>query len=331
MTSSSVNKVRISVPASSANLGPGFDVLALALELRLEATVEWSPERVKLHDFDDPLDWWRNAVEPNCNYGGTLLQFSIEHSGEPNLLATSFVKAILRGGPEYYLPKELKARITSTIPIAQGLGSSAAATVAGAAIAELWRRGKADKDDVFNDANEIEGHPDNAAAATYGGLQAVLQMGGEARATPLKLHEELRVALAVPSQTLKESTGATRSWLPEQLKRSEAVSNQRALLTLLYGLKTGKPEAISAGFDDRLHVPHRKAMIAGFDDIVESATAAGAYGVTISGAGGAMIAIGRGDMGPVAEAMKQAYERHGMEAQALTPEIDKQGLLYETL
>ena len=250
----------------------------------------------------------------------------MEHTGEPNLLATAFVKAILRGGPEYHLPKELRARIKSDIPIAQGLGSSAAATVAGAAIAEIWRKGNADKQAVFEDAIEIEGHADNAAAATYGGLQAALLMGKNAQATPLVIHESLKVAMAVPDQTLKESTGATRSWLPEQLKRTEAVSNQRALLTLLYGLKTGKKEAITAGFDDRLHVPHRKAMIAGFDDIVSAATEAGAYGVTISGAGGAMIAIGTGDMKPVADAMKEAYDRHGMNAQALTPEIDKEGL-----
>jgi len=324
-----VNKARISVPASSANLGPGFDTLALALDIRLHATVEWPDEKVKLHDYDDPLKWWREAVEPTTNYGGTLLQFSIEHSGEPNLIATAFVKAVLRGGPEYYLPRQLKAKISSDIPIAQGMGSSAAAAVAGAALSELWRKGEATKDDVFSDATEIEGHPDNAAAATYGGLQAALLIGKQTKATPLKMHEDLRVALAVPGQTLKESTGATRIWLPEKLNRKEAVSNQRALLTLLYGLKTGKREAIAAGFDDRLHVPHRKAMIAGFDDIVTAAMDAGAYGVTISGAGGAMIAIGTGDMGKIANAMKEAYEQHGMSASALTPEIDKQGLIIE--
>jgi homoserine kinase len=329
VTSSSENKARISVPASSANLGPGFDTLAVALDIRLTASVEWTPEKVRLHDYDDPLKWWREAVEPTTNYGGTLLQFSIEHSGEPNLIATAFVKAILRGGPEYYLPKQLKAKITSNIPISQGLGSSAAAAVAGAAIAELWRKGKAEKDDVFQDANEIEGHPDNAAAATYGGLQAALLFGNLTRATPLKMHDDLRVALAIPEQTLKESTGATRIWLPEKLNRKEAVSNQRALLTLLFGLKTGRKEAIAAGFDDRLHVPHRKAMIAGFDDIVSAAIDAGAYGATISGAGGAMIAIGTGDMKPVANAMKEAYEQHGMNAQAVTPEIDKRGLVVE--
>lgn len=284
---------------------------------------------MKLHDFDDPLDWWRDAVEPNTNYGGTLLAFSMEHTGEPNLLATAFVKAILRGGPEYHLPKQLRAKIKSEIPIAQGLGSSAAATVAGAAIAEHWRKGKADKQAVFEDAIEIEGHADNAAAATFGGLQAALLMGDTTQATPLVMHEDLRIAMAVPAETLKENTTATRKWLPEQLKRTEAVSNQRALLTLLYGIKTGNPEAIKAGFDDRLHVPHRKAVIAGYDDIVGSANEAGAFGVTISGAGGAMIAIGKGDMKPIAEAMREAYKRHGMSADALTPEIDKDGLKVE--
>ena len=329
MTSSSTNKAHISVPASSANLGPGFDTLALALDIRLTAEVEWSDEKVKLHDYDDPLDWWRDAVEPNMNYGGTLLAFSMEHTGEPNLLATAFVKAILRGGPEYHLPKELRAKIKSDIQIAQGLGSSAAATVAGAAIAEIWRKGEADKQAVFEDAIEIEGHADNAAAATFGGLQAALLMGKTTQATPLKMHEDLRIAVAVPAETLKENTTATRKWLPEQLKRSEAVSNQRALLTLLYGLKTGNADAVKAGFEDRLHVPHRKAVIAGYDDIVNSAVEAGAYGVTISGAGGAMIAIGRGDMQPIADALKEAYGRHGMTAEALTPEIDKDGLRME--
>ncbi|MBX3460333.1 MAG: homoserine kinase [Planctomycetes bacterium] len=319
------------MPASSANLGPGFDCLALALDIRLEATIEWPTDKVKLHDFDDPLDWWRSAVEPNTNYSGTLLDFSIDHVGEPNLLATSFVKAILRAGPEYYLPKELRCKVSSGITIAQGLGSSAAATVAGAAAAELWRKGEADKQLVFKDAIEIEGHPDNAAAATFGGLQAALHYGNEMRASTVKMHESLKVALCVPRETLKENTHATRSWLPEQLKRKEAVTNQRALLTLLWGLRNGEGKAIAAGFEDRLHVPHRKSMIAGYEDIVHSAVEAGAYGATISGAGGSMIAIGAGDMTPVAQAMAEAYKRHGMDATGLTPKIDQKGLVVEKL
>jgi homoserine kinase len=321
--------VRISVPASSANLGPGFDTLAVALDVRLTATVEWSADSVKLHDFDDPLHWWRTAVEPNTNYSGTLVDFAIEHSGAPNLLATAFVKAVLRAGPEYHLPRELKCRVHSDIPVAQGLGSSAAAVVAGAALAEVWRTGAAERAVVFRDAIEIEGHADNAAAATYGGLQAALLLGDETRATTVKVHESIRVAVCVPRATLKENTLATRSWLPEQLKRKEAVTNQRALLTLLYGLRTADARAIEAGFEDRLHVPLRKSMIAGYDEIVKSAIQAGAYGVTISGAGGSMIALGVGDMAPIAEAMQQAYQRHGMEATSLTPEIDKRGMIVE--
>lgn len=327
MTSSSANNVRISVPASSANLGPGFDTLALALDIRLTAHAQWPAETVKLHDFDDPLSWWKQAVEPHSVHEGTLADLTFD--GEPNLLATAFVKAVLRNGPEYRLPRELKYQLHSDIPVAQGLGSSAAAVVAGVAMAEMWMNGRAERESIFQDALEIEGHADNAAAATYGGLQAALLIRDGARASAVEVHESIRVAVCVPRETLKERTLSTRSWLPEQLKRREAITNQRALLTLLFGLRHADPHAIAAGFEDRLHVPHRKSMIAGYEDIVKSALDAGAYGCTISGAGGGMIAIGTGEMKPVAEAMRMAYERHGMQATALTPQIDSRGLVVD--
>ncbi|MCC6466196.1 MAG: homoserine kinase [Planctomycetes bacterium] len=315
------------MPASSANLGPGFDCLGLGVGLRLTAEVGWSSESIKLHDFDSPLSWWQRCVLPYRQYTGTLKDFDDELIDRPNLFAVSFFKAVVRGGPDYRLPARLEAVVHSDIPIGQGLGSSAAAVAAGAAIAQLWRTGRCDRDEVFQAAIEIEGHGDNAAAAVYGGLQAALLFGRETRAKPLPFHESLRVAVCVPREALKESTGATRRWLPESLKRTEAVSNQRALLTLLYGLETGDGEAIAAGFEDRLHVPHRKAMIRGFEDIVHAARDAGAYGATISGAGGSMIAVGKGDMSAVAEAMRAAYERHDMQAAALTPEVDTRGLV----
>lgn len=329
MTSSNSNSARISVPASSANLGPGFDCLALALNLRLTASAEWDGGKVKLHDFDSPLDWWVKCVVPHTKYTGTVEHLE-DDEGRPNLVAVSFAKAVFAGGPEYYLPEKLSIKMNSDIPIGQGLGSSAAAAVAGAALAEIWRQGKLDKQKVFGAAVEIEGHADNAAAATFGGLQAALLFGRETRASNIKFADTLRVAIAVPKETLKESTSATRRWLPESLKRTDAVSNQRALLTLLYGLRLGDKEAISAGFIDRLHVPHRKGMIVGYDDIAKAALDAGAFGVTISGAGGTMIAIGQGDMKPVAEAMAQAYSHHGMDATPMTPAIDTEGLKQET-
>lgn len=321
--------MRISVPASSANLGPGFDCLGLALDIRLTARATWGAESVKLHDFDDPLDWWFSAVQPYAKYSGSLAPFAKAHDTEPNLFATSFVKAILNLGPEYHLPPKLECEITSDIAIGQGLGSSAAANVAGAALALFWAGHDSSHERAFETAVEIEGHADNAAAATFGSLQAALLYGRKARAKKLPMHESLRVALAIPSRTLKEGTNATRRWLPEQLKRTDAISNQRALLTLLYGLEHGDQEAIAAGFEDRLHVPHRKGMILGFDEIVKGAIDAGAFGATISGAGGSVIAIGVGDMAPVADAMKAAFERHGMTATACTPEIDQKGLIVE--
>lgn len=325
MTSSSTSSAHISVPASSANLGPGFDCLALALNIRLNAKAHWDDKKVKLRDFDSPLDWWRRCVLPHCKYTGSVATLE-DDEGRPNLVAVAFTKAVLSGGPEYYLPEKLVIEMHSEIPVGQGLGSSAAAVVAGAAMAEVFRTGKLERQAAFATAVEIEGHADNAAAATFGGLQAALLFGRETRASNIKFSEGLRVALAVPKETLKVSTDATRRWLPESLKRTDAVSNQRALLTLLYGLRLGNREAIRAGFEDRLHVPHRKGMIVGYDDIAKAAMEAGAYGVTISGAGGTMIALGEGDMKPVANAMAEAFSRHGMDATPMTPAIDTQGL-----
>lgn len=317
------------MPASSANLGPGFDCLALALDLRLTADAAWTADRVKLNEFDSPLSWWAKCVAPYRSYSGTLVDFDDELIEKPNLFAVAFFKAVVNAGPDYNLPARLEAKIHSDIPIGQGLGSSAAAVVAGAAIADSWRRGAYQAENVFQAAVEIEGHADNAAAAAFGGLQAALLQGRKTRGRTLPWHPSLKVAICVPAETLKENTSATRRWLPENLKRTEAVSNQRSLLTLLYGLETGDGDAISAGFEDRLHVPHRKAMIAGYEDIVGSAVEAGAFGATISGAGGSMIAIGNGDMVKVAGAMAEAYKRHGMDARPVTPEVAKQGLRAE--
>jgi homoserine kinase len=323
-----VNSASISVPASSANLGPGFDTLALALDLRLRVNARWSSDTVRLNDFDNPLSWWRAAVEPGAEHRGTLAGLQLTNA--PNILASAFVRAVLRAGPEYHLPRELSYRADSRIPVAQGLGSSAAAAVVGAALAEVWRGREIERLQIFQDAVEIEGHADNAAAATYGGLQAALLLGRESRAAGMEVHDSVRVALCVPRLALKDSTADTRSRLPDSLGHGDAVSNQRALLTLLYGLRRGDSAAIAAGMEDRLHVAHRSCTIAGYEDVVNAAVEAGACGCTISGAGGALIAIGMGEMGAVSEAMRQAFKRNGVESQALTPDIDKQGLIIES-
>jgi homoserine kinase len=328
VTTSSDNQVRISVPASCANLVPGYGALALAIDLRLTATVEWPDEQVRLHDFDDPLHWWRDAVESHARYAGTLQDFQQQHAWRPNLLASAFVKAVLRAGPDYHLPARLDCALQSDIPVGLGLGSSAAAVVAGSALAEVWRTGDADRGAVFEDASEIEGRADNAAAATYGGLQAALTVDGNPRAAGVKIHESIRCVLCVPDAPLK--SGNESALLPETVRPADAAANQRALLTLLFGLRTGEEAAIRSGLQDRIFVPHRKGTIPGYDEVVLSAMQSGAFGATISGAGGAVIALGTGDMSATGAAMRDAFSRNGIDATVLTPAIDTRGLLIDT-
>jgi homoserine kinase len=288
----------------------------MALDIRLTLSAEWSDATVALPA--DPQDWWRESVR--ITRTGTLS----DPAGR-DLVAEGFLSALGRG----HAPASLHCTVHSDIPVAQGLGSSAAATVVGAALAQVWRTGQADRHSVFLHAAALEGHADNAAAATHGGVQAALLSGDEPRAAAVAIHDDIRVAVCAPNQPLKESTHASRSSLPDQLKHADAVSNQRALLTLIHGLRTADADALQAAMRDRLHVPYRKGMIAGYDDIVDSALSAGAYACTLSGAGASLIALGTGDMQPVADAMRLAFERHGMAATPLTPAIDRRGLIVQ--
>ncbi len=329
MTSSNKNNASISAPASSANLGPGFDCLALALDLRLKLKAEWSDEKVARDPNAMPAAWWDDHVAPHSKFEGELAGFSnsiIEMP--PNLIGIAFQRVVEKtGGKE--LPAKLAIECTSDIKIGQGLGSSAAAIMAGAALGTIWLKGEYDRALALEAALEVEGHPDNICAALDGGLQAAIEVRSGLRPRRLAFHDSLNVAVAVPEETLKDSTDATRHWLPEQLKRTDAVTNQRTLLTLLYGLETGDEDALHKGFDDMLHVPHRKGMIQGFDQIVQAARDNGALGATISGAGGSVIAFGKGDMGACAKAMKDAYQNNDMRADGHTPNVADAGLKIE--
>jgi len=277
----------VRVPASTSNLGAGFDCLGLALDLWLTATV--TDER------GEPV------------YAGTLA--GLDPTGD--LILKTIGATALDGR---------RLRVTSDIPVGKGLGSSAAALVAGAALAQLLRGEPLDRDAAFRHAAGVDGHPDNAAPAAYGGLILATE-----RPARLTLHPSLAVAMAVPDVGL--DTHQARALLPRQVPRETAIAQASRAAALVQGLVTGDRELVSYGMEDQLAVPKRRHLIAGFDVALAAGREAGALGVTISGAGSSLLAFASpADAPRVARVMAESLTACGNRAEALTPAVALEGL-----
>ena len=264
-----------SAPASSANLGPGFDVLALALELR--CTVQAVPDQ----------------------------RWSVRHVGSeyPSGHFDSVLEAARRAIGE---DRPLSLVVDNRIPIGRGLGSSAAAAVAGAAAA--WRavgEGAHDRA-VFELAADMEEHPDNAAAAVYGGLVLCTPDGGVHR---LPLHPGLVPILAVPDRGL--STSDARAALPETLPRDLAVRSLGRLAALISGLLLGDGVVLASAHGDEMHQDPRNHLRPEVEHLIETARSAGALHACWSGAGPSVLALADPEATPKVKAALDASLKGG--------------------
>jgi homoserine kinase len=233
----------VRVPASTANLGPGFDVLAAALALHLEVEVRET--------------------------GSFGIETSLEIPRDRSNL-------VVRAFERLHRSDAMQFTISSTIPLSGGLGSSAAAIVAGLMAADHMFELDAD---VLALACELEGHPDNVAAAVHGGF-VVCQDGQVHRFdAPLGLEG----VLVVPHEPVQ--TEAARAALPQSVPMRDAVFNVASAATLMLGLSSGDLELIAAGLDDRLHQPYRAGLYPRSAELLSRARELGALGATISGAG----------------------------------------------
>jgi homoserine kinase len=261
--------VKIRVPASIANLGPGFDVLAMAVDLWLE--VEAEP-----------------AEGPDWHFTGE----AAEHL---NVTDNPLSKLPMRG------------RVRNGIPLGVGLGSSAAARLAAGALRGMGL------DAAFQWAARQEGHPDNVAAAAYGGVRL---LSSQVRSLPVP-----RVDLALLVASKPASTDAAREILPGQVPIGDAVYNAGRLAMLVHALHSGEYELLGEAMDDRLHQPYRRHLYPWTADAISAARSAGAHGAAIAGAGPTVFALcppGLG--GAIAASMAEAAPGMGRPLVTRVPE-----------
>ena len=266
----------VRVPASSANLGPGFDVLAAALTLELELEVSEAGEFAVETEPELPAD-------------------------RTNLCVQAFERLRPADG--------LRFRISSEIPLARGLGSSAAAIVAGLVAADHLFELGLDRDELYAHAVEIEGHPDNVGAALYGGFVLCPRPEDGVPPAPVRFEppEGFEAGLVIPAEPV--ATAEARAALPATVELDDAVANVAAASQLVLGIERSDLGLISRGLADRLHQPARGPLYPRSLELLARAREFGALGATISGAGPSVLLWSFWqDTGAVAEAARAACE-----------------------
>lgn len=284
--------LRVRVPASTSNLGPGFDLLGLALSLFLEVELRPAPGTLTLERGPGCEDW------PPRN---------------DNRLVASFDRALTACGVR---ERGCVLHARSEIPVGRGFGSSGAAIVAGILLASEIAPRSLTLDEQLALAIELEGHPDNVTPALLGGCTlSAARIGAAPLVVQQSVHRSLAFALAWPAATLE--TTFARKLLPQEVPFADAAENPRRLAMLLEGLRTGQRDLIAFGEHDRLHVPYRLPHIRGGAEALTAARNAGAWLATVSGSGSGLIAIGeRSRIVAIADAMRAAFEDAGQQAWA---------------
>jgi homoserine kinase len=272
--------VEVVVPGSIGNVGPGFDALSLAVQLYLRARIT----RVE--------DDGRGALI--CSF------VDCEISG-PNRIERSF--ACVRARHAGALPS-LHVEVRSEIPLRAGLGSSAAAVVAGLRLFELITEPKP-LAEVLRIATDLEGHPDNAASALCGGLAACCEHDdGTLSAWSLKWPESIKLVVATPSVRLE--TSEARRVLPANISRADAVFNLQHTLYLLHALESGNRHAFREAVRDRWHQPYRRALVPGLDRLL-ALDDPDLLGVCLSGSGPSVVALADRNVPRVEALLRQTY------------------------
>jgi homoserine kinase len=270
------------VPASTSNLGPGFDALGLALSLYLRVEVTAITED--------------GAGEVRCVFAGPT------PPGD-NLIVTGF-RAVCAAVGATGVPS-LDVTVACDIPACAGLGSSAAALVAGGRLAALVVDGVTEAQ-LIDVLSALEGHPDNVAASILGGLVAgCVDRHGHVIAVASSWPEDVRLIVATPAVPLLTRTA--RAVLPSHVTRQDAIFNIQRVALLIQAVSTGRIDVLREAFADRLHQPYRTPLVPGLADVL-ALDVPGMVGAFLSGAGPSVAVCAVGDIGPVVDALRARYD-----------------------
>lgn len=294
----------VRVPATTANLGPGFDTLGMALELYDEILVEEaaSPEIVVSGEGEATIP----RGPENIAYRAARMVF--QQTGRPEIT--------------------LRLRMHNNIPVARGLGSSAAALVGGLIGANTLLGSPLNQAQLIKLATAMEGHPDNVAPAILGGLVVSVKDKNQVYCQRLEPPPGLSTVVAIPQFTL--STRASRSVLPANIPFGDAVFNVSRVGMLIAAVQAGNLELMGKMMIDKLHQPYRMPLVPGIGEVFTAAKEAGALAVTLSGSGPTVIAFCHGIQPEVGTAMAVAFARHGVKAitKELSPNLKGTIIMY---
>ena len=282
--------IRVKVPATTANMGPGYDVLGMALS-------QYSTFQCQ---EDDKI---------SLSIKGLESEKLVNQDHEANLVVRS-MNHLFKYVDKY--PKGYKLEIINDIPLARGMGSSASAIVGGLLVANYLVGANLDQDEILKLATQIEDHPDNVAPALMGNIVLSTKApDDQVIYHSIKPFDDLTCVLFIPDYEV--STSMSRAVLPQSISMADAVHTSGHLSLMLAGFMTGNKDLIGQTMVDRLHEPYRKSLIKNFDDFKASALEVGAFAFSLSGSGSTIIAYCDHDSAPhVKRAFKEVSQKYSI-------------------
>jgi homoserine kinase len=304
--------VEVRVPASTSNLGAGFDCFGLALQLYLRVRARVTA--------DSAVSCRVRSITSGVNEKGSSLP-----STEDNLIFRAMRYAAEREGLQ--LPP-VRLAVHNELPMGRGLGSSAAAIVAGISLCSSLCEKEFSDETILRYAFEMEGHADNVAPALYGGWVVTCVRGDSSvLAVKMRWPSDLKVIVVSPHVAL--NTAEARLALPLMVSREEAVHNLQRATLFVAALEAGAYELLWEAMQDRLHQVHRQSLVKGLSDALATPQRPGLVGLALSGSGPSVVALASDNFAEIAQEIADSFQRHDVETTVRLLEVDNEGLRTE--